>query len=52
MYKIFVSFDQAMDETEQCLKSQLSVLDQWPKPMSQTKQLKPSVQAQGLLATW
>lgn len=43
MYKILVSLDQAMDETEHCLKYQLGVLEQWPKP---------SAQAQGLRATW
>ena len=43
MYKILVSLDQAMDETEHYLKYQLGVLEQWPKP---------SAQAQGLRATW
>lgn len=52
MYKILVSLDQALDETENCLKSQLGVLDQWPKPMSQTKRPKPNDKAQGLRPTW
>lgn len=51
MYKILVSLDQAMDD-KHCLKSQLGILNQWPKQISQTKGPKPSAEAQILLAIW